>query len=261
MSPSAERAPWMPVLTASLAVAILALVTAAIVRPGPAPIPVPEAVASHATTPSDLAPNHVTAVADDFPLLSGWPVDRLEPGRGSGVEGPGSRVELTRTEACGRRVDQPYSERLAARFSNPEDYRERELRTFGSEEQAAAYVASLGALFVDCPREEDDSSARTLQVKRAPALGSDARAIVIAYEDGAGHPVLGLTQLLVARRGTAVVVDRTSGEADGHDNAAVTRATAEATEALEAVIAAMCVYDGESCPTPTTSPRAAPDRD
>lgn len=190
----------MPVLTASLAVACLALVTAAIVRPGPEPTPVPVSLAPNAGSQSPLESTRVTAVAGDFPLFSGWPIDRLEPGQGSGVEGPGAGVELTRLEACGRRLNQPYAERLAARFSNPEDYRERELRTFGSEEQAAAYAASLGSLYVDCPDQGDDTGIRTAEVGQTPALGGDARSIVIAYEDGAGNPVPGLTQLLVARR-------------------------------------------------------------
>lgn len=174
---------------------------------------------SATTTTSAPAPAPGTASAlgavipDGFPLLSGYPEDHeAEPGEGR--HGPNRTMEPIVPEACGERVPLPdHTDRLRAGWTNPEDYRERQLVTFADVEGAQAYAVRVLEVFRSCPEEttsEELDQSRHVSVV-ASDLGDFAGVASTLYRHQ-GNPMPGLTTWHVVRVGASVLLSVTSNE-------------------------------------------------
>lgn len=189
-------------------------------------------------------------IPDDFPLAAGWPDEEtVEPGPRNGLEGPGRQVAALRFEACGGQLDDPGSrDRLGARWTNVEDHRSRELRSFADAGEAAGYVAALVGLYRSCPTEErGDGYTRVTEVRRT-GVGGGSWAVVRGTERE-GAPAVGLEVLHVVRLGRAVLVDAAANEGGaGQDpEADVRRQIRYQIRATIDVVAAMCAFTEAGC--------------
>ena len=216
---------------------------------GPSPTQPDEPDVSRGATPATV----VTEIPDDFPLALGYPED---DGSDTSLAAPGPDVEaFDQVTACGQPFDhgEP-TDRLATGFSQPEDYRARELTLYESEEAARDTLSRLAQLFRDCPREEadtDPASASLIDVGPT-SLGEETFVIARTYEyDGA--PAIGLELILASRVGNAVLLSSVANEG-GSSRRDVDRQTADQVGALFPVVAQMCVFATGGCDALGTSP-------
>ena len=91
-------------------------------------------------------------------------------------------------DACGQSVPLPdHTDRLRAAWSNPEDYRERQLVTFADAERAQAYAARVADLFGSCPEEvtsEEMGESRHTTVADSDLGDWSAAASVLYHQQG-----------------------------------------------------------------------------
>lgn len=169
------------------------------------------------TAPPPEPPGSASALGEvipaDFPLLSGYPEDsEAEPGEGR--RGPNRTMKPIVPEACGKRVPLPdHTDRLRAAWTNPEDYRDRQLVTFVDAASAQTYAEQVIDLFRACPEEatsDELESSRHITVASSD-LGDRAAAASVLYRHG-GNPVPGLTTWHVVRVGASVLLSVTSNE-------------------------------------------------
>ncbi|GAW52231.1 hypothetical protein PD653_4215 [Nocardioides sp. PD653] len=161
-------------------------------------------------TASTPAPARHTIPAG-FPLLKGYPPDSDAESAQDGREGPSRSMEPMVPEACGSRAQVPtHDDWLRGSWTNPEDYRQRQLVDFAHLRQARAYAERLLDLYRDCPREgpRDDTGHHAVQRGH---LG-DAAGIVTTTYTYRGSPRPGLMVTHVVRVGTAVLLALTYNE-------------------------------------------------
>lgn len=183
-------------------------------------------------------------VPADFPLAAGWPSEH-EPGADNGLTGPGPDVPaLEEVQVCG--ADLPVAasrDRLAAGWTNPEDYRTRLLLTFEDADGAIDYQGRFLDAYRACPRAEGSDGYTTVIDVRRTRVGGESWAVVRSFELE-GRPAIGLEVLHVVRLGRSLLVDVTSSEGllqDAPDTiAAQTRDSAE-------VVSAMCAFTEAGC--------------
>lgn len=204
-------------------------------------------------TPS--APGEV--IPDDFPLLSGYPDDHeAEPG--DGRRGPNRTREPIVPERCGGSVPLPaHTDRLRAGWTNPEDYRERQLITFADADEARAYAERVLDLFRACPEENTSTGVEASSHVSVvdSGLGDFAGAASMLYRHE-GLPVPGLTTWYVVRVGSAVLLSVTSNEGGAgrdpdHDAADQRRRDADA---IAEVVDAMHTLNGDYPSEPPFGP-------
>ncbi|GGO76255.1 hypothetical protein [Nocardioides deserti] len=172
-------------------------------------------------------------VPDGFPLLSGWPTD--SEGGKFGLAGPTrTGLDVMEPEACGAVAEVPeHTDLVRAAFTNPEDYRQRQLLTFATEDEADAYVDDVLAIFDDCIDlvVEDGSRRLTQVINDVSDTGDRAGGAITRYERD-GEPVPGMSTLFVVRVGSAVLLAENQSEGSGGlDPAAATQ------EAFTAIVA------------------------
>ncbi len=182
----------------------------------PEPTPVMTPAAPTAPTSATPAPTGSAGrgILDDFPLQIGLPRDdEAEPGD-HGLTGPDRTMVPIVPEACGTRVPLPrHTDWLRVEWSNPEDYRERQLLTFADVDEAQAYAEQVLELFRTCPEEvtsEEVDETRHTTVARTD-LGDWSGAASALYRQQ-GYPAPGLTTWYVVRVGAAVLVSVTYNE-------------------------------------------------
>jgi hypothetical protein len=202
-----------------------------------------------ATSPPDTAPASSPTPAppslDGVPLAAGWPdPGSAEPGRGNGLAGPDRSVEPITVEVCGEPLPVTgYDDRLGATWTNPEDYRARELLAFGREGAAAAFLESLVAEWEACPRHDGgDGFTRVQSVRDLPA--GDAAHALVSWTEYDGAPAVGLSVIEVVRAGDLVLVDVTSNEGSADAADAQVR---EQSRALTPVVEEICARAGAGC--------------
>ncbi|WP_183095871.1 hypothetical protein [Nocardioides stalactiti] len=178
-------------------------------------------------TPGENGP---TTIPADFPLASGWPEDDSAE---TSFDPPSADNQAMTAagdlQACGTSaVDPGALDRLTTRWNDPTDFRIRELRLFTSDQEAAAYVADLRALYEACPTS---GSAPTFTTTVSDGAIGDESVVVTSVGDEIYRTVIN-----VVRIGNAVAVDLTSDEGLASD---VDSLATETRENLADVVGAM----------------------
>jgi hypothetical protein len=212
---------------------------------GPTPTPEPTEVAD--PSPTRVAdPDAVTAIPPGFPLADGYPEDT---GADTDLQGPGPEVEaFTEMTACDRTLQLvPPEDRLAATFSQPEDYRARELTTYASAAGAADQVARIVDLYQACPRETYEASPDTV-VEVVPGTLGDASYSIVRRGEMDGGYVPGMEVIVAVQVGNAVLLSSESHEG-GASPASVRSAQRQAEDRVVGLVDAMCVFTTDGCAT------------
>lgn len=194
-----------------------------------------------ATPSTDPGPT-VREIADDFPLMAGFP-EQSERGK-DGYTGPNRTLDQLQLEACGTPApDLEPRDRLLARYESAEDYRTRQLSTYADADAAVAASRALVAAFRECPTEDEDSEGYvTTREVRNLALGGEAWAVLDRATMNGSQTPFGST-LVVVRVGRAVLIEEQAGHA-GYPSAEGVR---ELSDRLATPIAAMCVFTVAGC--------------
>lgn len=207
--------------------------------PEPAPSTAPTATeASAAATTAHLFP-------DDFPLLTGLPVDAPVEGDRYGPAGPSRALPPLVPTACGDSVAiPPHVDLLRAAWTNVEDDRERQLVAFATTAEATAYVDAVLDLYRRCPGERLTSRDTLHSTVVDSDLGHQAGAVSVlaTYRDA---PRPGLLTLHVVRVSRFVLLSETYDESGAGPNPAAQAADhrdADA-DALGGVVTDMSVLD------------------
>ncbi|HSX69169.1 hypothetical protein [Nocardioides sp.] len=184
----------------------------------------------------------VKEIADDFPLMDGFP-ERSERGE-KGYVGPNRTIEPIALEACGAPVpDLEPRDRLLGRYESAEDYRTRQLTTYADAESAVAASRALVQAFKDCPSDGPDAEGYTSEHEvQKLTLGGESWAILDRATFDGGQTPFGST-LLVVRVGRAVLVEEHGGHA-GYPNA---EGIQELSQRLATPIAVMCAFTQAGC--------------
>ena len=244
---------------ATLAVAAVvggvAFGTGAVDRTSPAPppasqSPTPSPPPTEPTEPAQPSPTRaadpdaVTAIPPDFPLAAGYPE---VTGVDQELDGPGPDVEaFTELSACGETLDRlPHEDRLATTFSQPEDYRARELTTYASAAGAVDELARIVGRYEACPRETFEASPDTVVEVEPGTLGDASFSVVRRYETD-GSPVPGIEVIVAVQHGTALLLSSESNEGGGSPEA-VRQARRAGERAVAGAVDAMCVFAADPC--------------
>lgn len=185
-------------------------------------------------TPSP--PPATGVIPDDFPLLDGYPTDDQSEGDANGRHGPSRDLDPLRFEACGTTLPLPeVTDQLRGGWTNPEDYRERQLSTFASVEAAEDFVADIEGLYAACSREDTEDGYTSVNLVVDGSLGDDTVNHVRRYElDGA--PAIGLAVTTVVRVGRAVLVSATYNEGSADTGREVRDAAAWGEDAIAMLV-------------------------
>ena len=150
-------------------------------------------------------------IPDDFPLLRGYPRDRDAESDAFGRSGPNRTMKPMVPGACGARVQVPdHADRLRARWTNPEDLRDRQLVDFAHRRGAGAYVHDLLGAFRACAADgprDDTRHSRVTATRRG-----DQGGVITSTYTYRGDPRPGLLVTHVVRVGTAVLLSATYNE-------------------------------------------------
>jgi hypothetical protein len=207
---------------------------------GPAPTQDPSP-----TGPTEAAdPDVRTAIPADFPLAEDLPGDT---GPDQQLEGPAPNAPaFDEVRACDSTLLSRSSagtvDRLAVTFSQPEDYRARELTTYSSADDAAARLSSVASLFADCPRETAGGPPAFVNEVEPGRLGDESWTITRRADEYAP----GIEVLVAVRVGNAVLLTSESNEGGG--SAESVRASKQlAEEATAPLVDAMCLFADGGC--------------
>jgi hypothetical protein len=209
------------------------------------PRPTPEPAGAATPSPTEVAdPDAVTAIPPDFPLADGFPEDT---GADMDVQGPGPEVEaFTEMTACDRTLQRvAHEDRLAAAFSQPEDYRARELTTYASAAGAADQLAGIVDLYQVCPRETYEASPDTV-VEVLPGTLGDASYTIVRRGEMDGGYVPGMEVVVAVQVDNAVLLSGESHEG-GASPASVRSAQRHAEDRVTGLVDAMCVFTAGGC--------------
>ena len=216
--------------------------------PTPRPTPtVPSETPSETPAPTVSAPTSSGAIPAGFPLAAGWPSD-AEPGADHGLAGPSRSLAAFTYRACGADLPTPaVLDHLRASWSNPEDYRTRQLYLLDDADGAVAYVTAVRDFYAACPEEDTGDGLGQVAVTgvRATRVGGQSYAVVRSFELS-GNPTIGLEVLHVVRLGRAVLIDTASNEGSGEESR-VRSQIDQQTAAGAPVVAAMCAFTDAGC--------------
>lgn len=196
----------------------------------------PTTAAAATTAPSTTGGR---VIPDDFPLLDGYPPDSQAESGDSGRHGPSRDLDPLRFESCGTTLPVPEAvDRLRAGWSNPEDYRDRELAAFASEAGAERFVRDVEDLYAGCPREDTDDGYTSVNSLVDGSLGDETVTHVRRYElDGA--PAIGLLTTTLVRVGSWVLVSSMYNEGMARDGREAQEAAARSEAAVADLVAEM----------------------
>jgi hypothetical protein len=212
--------------------------------PSPQPIEVTFPPVDPAVPPSGWR----ASVPSDFPLDEGYPTEAFDE---YDLTKPGANVPAFGYEIapCGQafiRVADS-SDRLAARFKAPEDYRARELTVYVSADAAQENLVHFVDLFAHCPVDPwkgSEEGATTTEIRRS-GLGDEGWTVITRAEMF-GAPAPGMTVFEVVRVGNALLLTSESGEGGvGPDRGA--RSIRESGGQAEPLVEAMCVFAATAC--------------
>ena len=206
------------------------------------------------TTQSATPGVWLTTIPAGFPLAQGWP-EPTEPGEGLGIAGPSRNLAVDEPgamcPATAVSVPAPVDE-LAATWTQPADYRSRQLLLFASNGQAQQYADWLRDTFANCEGvESGDGYVISASVVDYQPVTFAWNATLRSELQGAPAPGLQLVQVAVV--GNAVLVN--AGSDEGSSAQAMNN---EYAGQVVGVLAAMDVFTGE--PQSSDSPHTtAPD--
>lgn len=199
--------------------AVLALVATGC-GPGAGPVaredPAAPPYASSSTTSAAEAAVGGSGDLEDLPLLAGWPT-REEIGSDGTVTGPASDMEPIVFTACGRRFSLDAVDRVGARISWIEDFRQRAVGRYADESAAARAAGEVVTLFERCPEEPQDALTEVHRVSGDPA--ADGGAVVTSSFRYDGTDAIGVEAVVVLQRAETVLVSTTSTEGLGQERA------------------------------------------
>ncbi len=215
-------------------------------RAGTAPEPAPASQApSSSPSPTQTTPSRSTIPAG-FPLALGYPD---ADGSDTSLEGPGADVEaFGEVTACGQRFEPARpTDRLAVGFTQPEDYRHRELTVYASDRIAQDTLARFAQLFRDCPRDapESDPASATLTEVVPTALGEETVVVSRTYEYD-GRPAIGLELILASRVGNAVLLSGVANEG-GSSQRDVDAQVRDQVSTLDPLVDQLCIFAAGGC--------------
>lgn len=174
-------------------------------------------------------------IRDDFPLGAGWP-----KATGDGfLEGPDRKADPIEWFHCGIGSLPPGSDRLNATLVEGSSGYTRELHTYPDIATASNAWATLRQEFESCPTWKDENG--TPYTAQVDDLESGARFQVVQWSD-----VVFAGSVIVAREGSAVVVESAGTEGNGPEMARQV-AAAQAAQ-LQPVLEAMCEFTPAGCP-------------
>jgi hypothetical protein len=205
--------------------------------------------ASPASPSEGAGEGAVSAIPAGFPLLDGYPEDSESEGGDNGRQGPSSTLEPIVPEACGSSVPVPdHVELLRAGWTNPEDYRERQLVTFATTDDALAYEDAILETYARCTREDTSDGYTRVTTVLDTGIGESSGVAVTHYELD-GNPAIGLATVHVVRAGRAVLVSTISNEGGGGPDPTqqAQEAAAESEAQLAGVVPAMCLFTEDGC--------------
>ncbi len=188
------------------------------------------------------------AIADDYPLADGWPD---ADGGEVTLEGPNRTLTPFVLGACGDTLDDMPTpqDQLIAQWSQPEDFRSRQLSTYRNEGEAAAVLDGMVEAYRACPDEEPDQSGFTAHhAVRGADLGDESW-MIVTTSTFEGSPAVGLEVLYVVRTGAAVLVITGSNEggASSDPEGDVTRTAESMVQEARTVIDRLCVFSNDGC--------------
>lgn len=189
------------------------------------------------------------AVADPdipagFPLTAGFPDPDWAEGPGAGLAGPSRALPAPVWELCGSTLALPeVRDRMAAQWSNPEDWRSRQLVTFDDDEDARAFLDRLTAFYESCPRQGTGFGYTGFQHVELRAAGDESYALY-RVQEYQGSPGFGVEITQVVRVGRAVLVDTVSNEGDARG---VPTQLRRMTHASATIVARMCAWAEAGC--------------
>ena len=189
----------------------------------------------------------VTEIPAGFPLAEGYPADT---GSDETLVGPAADAQaFERLDVCDKLAYPTvgHVDRLAVVFTQPEDYRARELTTYADDASARDALTHLVETYRACPRESFGGTPETVTVTdvRQTGLGDDGYAVVQSYEAD-GRTAIGLTQVQAVRVGNALLLSTTSNEGWG-DAEGVDAAVRDEEASLAPVADAMCTFSDAGC--------------
>jgi len=205
------------------------------------------------TTQSATPGRWRTTIPAGFPLAQGWP-EPTEPGDGLGIAGPSRNLAVDEPgamcPATAVSVPAPVDE-LAATWTQPADYRSRQLLLFADDTQAHQYADWLRDTFANCEGvESGDGYIISASVQDYQPVTFAWNATLRSELQGAPAPGIQLVQVAVV--GNAVLVN--AGSDEGSDAQAMNNEYAG--QAVD-VLAAMDVFEGApqaTEPAQTTAP-------
>ncbi|HEX8780344.1 MAG TPA: hypothetical protein VF728_04140 [Nocardioides sp.] len=171
------------------------------------PTPDPVAASSPTSGNTDL---------EDLPLLAGWP-DQEEIGSDGTVTGPARGMKPIEFTACGRTVRIDVTDRVDARISWIEDFRQRAVGRYADESVARAAADEVVSLFDRCPTEPQDALTEVHRVVGDPVAEGGAVVTTSFRYDGAD--AIGVEGIVVLQRADTLVVSTMSTEGMGQERA------------------------------------------
>ncbi|GAB3770516.1 hypothetical protein FB382_000504 [Nocardioides ginsengisegetis] len=199
-----------------------------------------------AANPCAEPPQGATAIPADFPILDGYPEDSQAESESYGRSGPDTAQPALRLEACGTKSPAPEATAtLTGGWTNPEDFRTRQLVTFATPAAAAAWVRSLTGLWADCPEEQTSDGYTTV---RTVLEGEEHATLVTQYRQQGGFTP-GLMVTTLVQRGNAVLLSETynEGGAGQHPDQEVNFQVDEGLSSVQGIVDAMCLYIDRGC--------------
>ena len=239
---------------ATLAVAAVvggvAFGTGAVDRTAPAPPPAsqgpsPSPSPTRAADPTPVVdPDAVTAIPAGFPLADGYPADA---GVDEERQGPAADVDaFTGMQACDEQLERrPHADRLAATFSQPEDYRGRELTTYTSESDALDQLTRVVTLYEGCPRQSFEGGPDTVTTVEPGSLG-DSSYTITRYSELDGSYPPGMEVIVAVQVNNALLLSSEANEGGGSLQG-IRQAAGRAEGVVGAVVQAMCVFAADGC--------------
>ncbi|MCX6401783.1 MAG: hypothetical protein NTX33_17865 [Propionibacteriales bacterium] len=187
------------------------------------------------------------AIADDFPLSAGWPAD---DGSDVTAEGPNRTLPPLLLNVCDADVEDAPApqDRLVATWSQPEDYRTRQLSTYASEDQAAAALGAVVSAYRDCPEEPSSPEGYVAHHVAIQSAAGDESWVVGTYSTFDGADAIGIEVIHLIRIGTALLVITGSNEGSAPEPESTFLAAGDqmANEASN-VVSELCAFTEPGC--------------
>ncbi|MBB6628862.1 hypothetical protein H5V45_16155 [Nocardioides sp. KIGAM211] len=187
------------------------------------------------------------AIPADFPILDGYPDDASSEGGEYGIESASTDAPPLAFEACGKQAPALTGvERLSAGWTNPEDFRHRQLTRFADVAAADAWIDAVLQVYRDCPTESTSDGYTSVRTVLDGRQGDRSASAITGYELD-GSPAPGLDVVTIVRVGPTVLVATTYGEGMAATDQDLADQAASDADAVATLVAAMCRWGDQGC--------------